>query len=83
MRKDASRDFKQGVWDYDRWINMLRSKMRPSDNRRGLGSDDLTDWITTFEGDLAAGEAHAIEKWQRPSAMVGCGAGQCGASSRC
>jgi len=34
-----------------------------------LRSDDLTDWIMTFEGDLATGEAHAIEKWQQTKAL--------------
>lgn len=72
MKKDASEDFKQAVWDYtilmDKYVEVedetAKRKLPPS-----FGSDDLTDWITTFEGDLEAGAAHAIEKWQKTKAL--------------
>jgi hypothetical protein len=72
MKKDASQDFKQGVWDYtilmDKYVEVeddaAKRQLPPS-----LGSDDLTDWIITFEGDLKAGETHAIEKWQKTKTL--------------
>ena len=45
-----------------------------------LASDDLTDWIMTFEGDLDTAKTHAIEKVAKDegAAVVGCGADQRG-----
>ena len=72
MKKDASQDFKQAVWDYtilmDKYVE-VEDEAAKRQLPASLGSDDLTDWIMTFEGDLAAGEAHAIEKWQKTKAL--------------
>jgi len=72
MKKDASQDFKQGVWDYtilmDKYVE-VEDETAKRQLPASLRSDDLTDWIMTFEGDLAAGEAHAIEKWQKTKAL--------------
>lgn len=65
MKKDANEDFKQGVWDYTVLMDgYLESETVKQPTDTTLTSDDLTDWIMTFEGDLNASEAHAIEKWQ-------------------
>lgn len=72
MKKDATEDFKQGVWDYTILLDKYLEVEDESAKRQlpaSLGSDDLTDWIMTFEGDLDAGEAHAIEKWQKTKAV--------------
>jgi hypothetical protein len=72
MKKDASEDFKQSVWDYtilmDKYLE-VEDEAAKRQLPAGLGSDDLTDWIMTFEGDVDPGEAHAIEKWQKTKAL--------------
>ena len=72
IKKDASQDFKQAVWDYtilmDKYVE-VEDEAAKRQLPATLGSDDLTDWIVTFEGDLATGEAHAIEKWQKTKAL--------------
>ncbi len=72
MKKDTSADFKQGVWDYtillDKYLEVEDETVKRN-LPASLGSDDLTDWIMTFEGDLDASEAHAIEKWQKTKAL--------------
>jgi hypothetical protein len=35
----------------------------------GLTSDDLTDWIVTFEGDLDNAAAHSIERWEKTKTL--------------
>lgn len=73
MKQDSSDSFKQNVWDYtilmDRYLGVedeeAKKQLPPS-----LGSDDMTDWIMTFEGDLkTGGAAHAIEKWQKTKSL--------------
>ena len=72
MKRDASEDFKQGVWDYtillDKYLEVEDAAARQQ-VPASLGSDDLTEWIMTLEGDLNAGEAHAIEKWRKTKAL--------------
>jgi hypothetical protein len=72
MKKDASQDFKQAVWDYtvlmDKYVEVeddAAKRQLPA----SLGSEDLTDWIITFEGDLTARETHAIDKWQKTKSL--------------
>lgn len=72
MKKDSSEDFKQTVWDYtvllDKYLEVedeaAKRALPPT-----LTSDDLTDWIATFEGDLERSDAHAIERWQKTKSM--------------
>ena len=72
MKKDSTQDFKQIVWDYtvllDKYLAVedetVKLTLPP-----GLSSDDLTDWIITFEGALDASDAHAIERWQKTRSL--------------
>ena len=72
MKKDASENFKQGVWDYtillDKYLE-AGDEAAKQQLPASLGSDDLTDWIMTFTGDLDTGEAHAIDKWQKTKTL--------------
>src|SRR5262249_7995318 len=70
MKKDAREDFKQNVWDYtillDRYLEVeTTSRQLPAN----LKSDDLTDWIMTFEGDIDAKDVHAVERWQQTKSL--------------
>ena len=70
MKKDASEDVKQNVWDYtvllDRYLEVeTNSGQLPA----SLKSDDLTDWIMTFEGDIDASDVHALERWRQTKSL--------------
>lgn len=72
MKPDANEDFKQTVWDYtvllDKYLDVEDEAVRrqlPAD----LGSDDLTDWIMTLEGDVEASDTHAIERWEKSRSL--------------
>jgi hypothetical protein len=72
LKKDASTDFKQDVWDYtvlmDKFLvegDEATKKTPPT----GLSSDELTDWIMTFEEDVDNTAAHAIERWEKTKAL--------------
>ncbi|MGZ8846975.1 MAG: hypothetical protein ACXW3C_10975, partial [Pyrinomonadaceae bacterium] len=72
VKKDASEDFKQTVWDYTVLMDKYLAVEDESVKRQlpaSLSSDDLTDWIITFEGDLDASDAHAIERWQKTKSL--------------
>jgi hypothetical protein len=69
-KKGAATDFKQSVWDYtvllDKWIaddedGVVKSASVPA----AVRTDDLTDWIVTFQDQSEAATARAIEQWQK------------------
>jgi hypothetical protein len=72
MKKDSGEDFKRSVWDYtilmDKYVEVEDETAKPKVPAT-LASDDLTDWIMTFEGDLDTAKTHAIEKWQKTKAL--------------
>ncbi|HEX5702218.1 MAG TPA: hypothetical protein VFX97_03265 [Pyrinomonadaceae bacterium] len=67
-KKGAATDFKQSVWDYtvllDKWIldnedGVVKSTSVPATVR----TDELTDWIVTFQDESDAATTHANEQW--------------------
>lgn len=73
LKKDADEEFRQSVWDYtilmDKYLKTEDDTAKPK-IPPGITSDELTDWIATFEGDLENGEAHAIERWEKTKSVV-------------
>lgn len=73
VRKDASENFKQSVWDY---TVLLDKFLGDDDNGKkpqvptGLGSDDLTDWIIAIQGDSSSVASHSIERWQKTKSVT-------------
>ena len=72
VKKNGSPDFKQAVLDY----TVLLDKLLGDDNEpatrklpAGLRSDELTDWIITFEEPAATAAAHSIERWEKTRAL--------------
>jgi len=75
VKKDASGDFKQAVWDYtillDKFLgedddaDAAAKKARPA----GLTADELTDWVITFEDLSAAAAAHSLQQWEKSKAL--------------
>ena len=73
LKRDANEDFKQNVWDYtvlmDEYLQTDEAEDSTTQTKPTLppnfGSDELTDWIVTFEGDVDSESAHAIERWDK------------------
>jgi hypothetical protein len=72
LKKDASTDFKQNVWDYtvllDKFLGEdaeVKTKNLPA----GLASDELTDWIVSFEDTSAESSAHSLARWEKTKAL--------------
>lgn len=72
MKKDASDDFKQSVWDY----TVLLDKLIGEDDTgkkppipAGLTSDDLTDWIIAVESDAPGAADHSIQRWEQTKSL--------------
>ena len=70
VKKDASDDFKQSVWDY----TVLLDKLIGDDEEgkkpqipAGLASDELSDWIIAIEGYSSA--AHSIQRWEQTKSV--------------
>src|SRR5437868_2619449 len=70
LKKDASDDFKQSVWDY----TVLLDKLIGDDEEgkkpqipAGLASDELSDWIIAIEGYGSA--AHSIQRWEQTKSV--------------
>ena len=74
MKKDASEDFKQSVWDYtvllDKYLQVEDEAVKRTLPPSLTSAEDLTDWILTFEGDLDASGTHAIERWQKNKSLA-------------
>src|SRR5438552_621176 len=72
IKKDATADFKQAVWDYtalfDKFVgdeaDAPRHSVLPS-----LTSDELTDWLLTFQDPSAGAANHSLERWEKTHAL--------------
>jgi hypothetical protein len=72
LKKNASDDFKQSVWDY----TVLLDKLIGEDDTgkkppipAGLTSDDLTDWIIAVESDAPGTASHSIQRWEQTKSL--------------
>ena len=74
MKKDASVDFKQDVWDYTVLLDKFlyhdeddeTTKAKPP---ASLKNDDLSDWILTFEDESVEASARAFQRWEQTKAL--------------
>ncbi len=70
VKKDASADFKQDVWDYTALLDMyLEGDDTKPKRPDGLTADELTDWVITFQDSSPASAAHSTEQWQKSKAL--------------
>jgi hypothetical protein len=68
VRKDAATDFKQSVWDYTALLDKFLGdddEVKSSSVPDAIRSDDLTDWIVTFQDQSDVATSHALEQWQK------------------
>jgi hypothetical protein len=72
IRKDASADFKQDVWDYTALLDKFLGDAEESDKPvrpAGLNSDELTDWVLTFEDSSPAAATHSLAQWEKSKSL--------------
>ena len=73
LKKDASTDFKQDVWDYTVLLDKFIGEDDETTKRplpASLTSDELTDWILTFQDEAAIAFSHALERWEKTHAVA-------------
>jgi hypothetical protein len=75
-KQDASKNFKQGVWDYTVLMDGFlgddsegeQSPKKPVPE--SLKSDDLTDWIVTMQESADAASAHSLQRWEQSKSVA-------------
>src|SRR6266436_4680367 len=72
VKRDVSANFKQDVWDYtallDKYLQEGDDTTKPK-RPEGLTSDELTDWVVTFQDSSSAAATHSVERWQKTKAL--------------
>jgi hypothetical protein len=66
--KNANDHLKQDLWDYTTLLDCLletEGQKLSEAQREDLKQDDLSDWLSTIQGNSAAGLDHALSRWQR------------------
>ena len=66
--KEGAEDFKQTVWDYTVLMDHLvgeDDEIKTENIPDEVRSDDLTDWILTFQDQSDAAAEHARQQWQQ------------------
>ena len=70
--KNANPNLKQELWDYTLLLDQFAGD-EPAGalppNIADLGSDDLTDWLLTFQSAKPEALAHSVERWQATSSV--------------
>jgi hypothetical protein len=75
MKKDASPDFKQDVWDYTVLLDKFLGEDGEGDEATkpklpaGLTTDELTDWVITFDDSSTAAATHSLDQWEKSKAL--------------
>lgn len=72
IKKDASTDFKQDVWDYTVLLDKFIGEDDEASKRpipAGLKEDELTDWILTFQADSADASSRATGRWEQTHSL--------------
>ncbi|MDX6558795.1 MAG: hypothetical protein QOF72_1844 [Blastocatellia bacterium] len=72
IKRDASADFKQDVWDYTALLDKFLGDGEESDKPvrpAGLNSDELTDWVLAFEDSSPAAATHSLAQWEKSKSL--------------
>ncbi len=73
IQKDAAADFKQAVWDYTAIFDKFAGDEEDAATKHpfpaGLRSDELTDWLATFQDTSADAATHSMERWNKTHAL--------------
>jgi len=75
VKKDASTDFKQDVWDYTALLDKFLGDGSESDDTAkpkppaGLTGDELSDWVVTLQDASPAAATHSLDQWEKSKAL--------------
>jgi hypothetical protein len=72
VKKDATADFKQAVWDYTALFDKFVGDESDATKHAvpaSLKADELTDWLLTFQDPSAAAATQALERWEKTHAL--------------
>src|SRR5712692_9641839 len=72
VKKDGRADFKQAVWDYTALFDKFVGDEDDATKRvvpASLRSDELTDWLLTFQDTSANASIHSLERWEKTRAL--------------
>lgn len=72
IKKDATADFKQAVWDYTALFDKFvgdEDETTKSTVPASLRSDELTDWLLTFQDTSPNAANHSVERWEKTHAL--------------
>lgn len=75
VKKDGSTDFKQDVWDYTMLLDKFLGETSEEESTTkvkppaALLTDELTDWVITFEDESAEATTHAQQRWEQTKAL--------------
>jgi tetratricopeptide (TPR) repeat protein len=72
MKKGASADFKQDVWDYTVLLDKFLGDSEDEQQAKPpatLKGDELTDWVLTFEDESAEASTHALQRWEQTKSL--------------
>jgi len=71
-RKGQAADFKQSVWDYtvllDKYLG--EEEVKADSLPETIRTDELSDWIVTFQDQSDASTNHAVEQWQKKHSVT-------------
>ena len=70
-KKDNGTDFKQTVWDYtvllDKFVGEDTENKTPAPV--SVRTDEITDWILTFEDEAKEAATHSSEQWRKTQSL--------------
>ena len=72
VKRSATADFKQDVWDYTALLDKFVGDDEDTNKKAvpaNLKTDDLTDWILTFQDDSTEASKHARDRWEKTAAL--------------
>jgi hypothetical protein len=72
IKKDASSNFKQDVWDYTVLLDKFVGEDDEANKRpipAGVKTDELTDWVLTFQDESADASSRSTERWEKTRAL--------------
>jgi hypothetical protein len=76
VRREPNRDLKQELWDYTIILDKyLGDESEPVDEnvKKNFGqviTDDLSDWLRTFQADERASYEHALDRWRKTDSQA-------------
>jgi hypothetical protein len=76
LSKNADGALRQNLWDYTYALDTLLGKFDASEERKlseapaSALTDEVSDWIVTFQAKDAEATAHAISKWQQTHSLA-------------